>query len=81
MTQYNNQHKTMFQYNSQQNDGLINGHSLNTMTPYNNQQEDHVSSAAECTNKKKKKCSGWQTAEPSRIEWPFAVHHPSTSSS
>jgi hypothetical protein len=38
MNQYNNQQKTMFQYNSQQNDGLMNGHSLNTMTPYNNQQ-------------------------------------------
>jgi hypothetical protein len=49
MTQYNNQQKTMFQYNNQQKDGLMNGHSLNTMTPYNNQQEGHVSSAAERT--------------------------------
>jgi hypothetical protein len=49
MTQYNNQQKTMFQYNNQQNDGLMNGHSLNTLTPYNNQQESHVSSAAERT--------------------------------
>jgi hypothetical protein len=47
MTQYKTQQKTVFQYNNQQNDGLINGHSLNTMTPYNNQQEGHVSSAAE----------------------------------
>jgi hypothetical protein len=33
--------------NNQQNDGLMNGHWLNTMTPYNNQQECHISSAAE----------------------------------
>jgi hypothetical protein len=54
MTLYNNQQKTMFQYNNQQNDGLMNGHSLNTMTPYSNQQEGHVSSAAECTRCKNK---------------------------
>jgi hypothetical protein len=49
MTQYNNQQKNMIQDNNQQNDGLMNGHSLKTMTPYNNQQEGHVSSAAERT--------------------------------
>jgi hypothetical protein len=49
MTQYNNQQKTMFQYNNQQNNGLMNEHSLNTMTPYNKQQEGHVSPAAERT--------------------------------
>jgi hypothetical protein len=49
MAQYYNQQKTMFQCNNQQNNGLMNGHSLNTMTPYNNQQEGHVSSAAEST--------------------------------
>jgi hypothetical protein len=32
MTQYNNQQKTMTQYNNQQNNGLMNGHSLKTMT-------------------------------------------------
>jgi hypothetical protein len=49
MTQYNNQQKNMIQYNNQLNDGLMNGHSLKTMTPCNNQQEGYVSSAAERT--------------------------------
>jgi hypothetical protein len=31
----------MIQYNNQQNNGLMNGHSLKTMTPYNNQQEGY----------------------------------------
>jgi hypothetical protein len=48
MTQYSNHQKTMFQYNKQQNNGLVNGHSLKTMTPYNNQHEGNVSFLAEC---------------------------------
>jgi len=41
----------MIQYNNQQNNGLMNGHSLKTMTPYNNQQEGYYplqASAAAC---------------------------------
>ncbi len=49
MTQYNNQQKIVIQYNNQQNNGLMNGHSLKTMTLCNNQQEGHVSFVAECT--------------------------------
>jgi hypothetical protein len=45
-------------------DGLMNGHSSNTMTPYNNQQKGHVSSAAECTRSKNNVLDGRRQNHP-----------------
>ncbi len=54
----------MIQYNNQQNEGLMNRHSSKTMTPYNNQQEGYVSSAAVCTQQKNNVLDGRRQNHP-----------------